>query len=106
MTGGIGPLGLGGYGRPAPMYESRYLEQVLQSALCDDVHGPLDVWLWLAGVLTAENLAKINKTAVEPGGAKDYTTLLYAYVAHQHNIHECDLSQHAKCRCYSGLVVN
>ena len=70
------------------MYESRYLEQVLQSALCDDAHGPLDVWLWLAGALTPESLAKINKTATEPGGAKDYTTLLHAYVA----IHDCDLS--------------
>eukprot|EP01052_Picozoa_sp_SAG31_P027587 SAG31_NODE_2592_length_5424_cov_1.685258_5_plen_168_part_00 len=85
MTAGIGPLALGGYGPPAPQYESRYLEQQLHSALCDDAHGPLDVWLWLAGSLRPETLAKINKTAAEPAGAKDYTSLLYAYSSHNVN---------------------
>ena len=27
MSAGIGPLGLGGYGKPAPQYESRYLRR-------------------------------------------------------------------------------
>ena len=85
MTAGIGPLALGGYGAPAPQYPSQYLEQQLHSALCDDEHGPLDVWLWLAGALTPETLAKINKTSTEPGGAADYTSLLHAYSSHNKN---------------------
>ena len=66
-------------------YPSQYLEQQLHSALCDDEHGPLDVWLWLAGALTPETLAKINKTSTEPGGAADYTSLLHAYSSHNKN---------------------
>jgi len=85
MTAGIGPLGLGGYGPPAPQYESRYLQEQLQSALCDQADGPIDVWLWLAGKLDATNLALINRTAAEPGGASDYTSLLYAYSSHNRN---------------------
>jgi hypothetical protein len=85
MTAGIGPLALGGYGSPAPQYESRYLAQQLHSALCDDAHGALDVWLWMAGALRPQTLAKINRTASEPGGAHDYTSLLYAYSSHNNN---------------------
>ena len=79
-------LGLGGYGPPAPQYESRYLQQQLHSALCDDKQGPLDAWLWLAAALTPDALAKINKTATEPNGAKDFTSLLYAYSGQNQNL--------------------
>jgi hypothetical protein len=95
MSAGIGPLGLGGYGRPAPQYEAKYLRQQLQSALCDDAARALDVWLWLAGALTRETLAKINKTATEPDGSADYTSLLWAYSQHNKNATDFCAGAHA-----------
>ena len=85
MTAGLLPLALGAFGPPSPMYESKYLRWQLRSALCDDPLKPFDVWLWLAGNLDAHTLHEINKTKVQPGGAADYTSLLYAYSSHNAN---------------------
>ena len=89
MSAGLGPLDLGGHenpsGKPAPLYASKYLAEQLLSALCDDAGGPMPTWLWLAGSLTPESLAAINKTATEPSGGKEYSDLLFAFSEHNKN---------------------
>ena len=66
-------------------YAHVFLEQQLRSALCDAGAGAADVWLWLAGRLSRETLAAINTSAVDPGGAADFTKLLFAFSEHNQN---------------------
>ena len=45
----------------------------------------MPTWLWLAGALTPETLAAVNKTATEPSGGKEYSDLLFAFSEHNKN---------------------
>ena len=96
MSAGIAPFWF--IGRFTPEYEAVFLGEQLCSALCDDPVGPLDVWIWVSGGLTPENLARINATVTEPRGAADYTDLLRAYSGNNGNGTDlCQFKWRAHC---------